>query len=137
MPSTRAASAALARGTMARLTSRARSEELGEHAAQRLHRPLERQLADEENPLERLARSRPQRAHDGGSDGQIEPAARLFTSAGREIDDDPALVDVDPDLRERALHAHTALANGGLGKTYELEERWPAQRFDLDANGCA
>ena len=137
-PSTSAASAALARGDDGALhAARPRAEELREHAAQRLHRALERQLADEEHALERLARRRAERAQRGRGDGEVEPAAGLLHVGRREVDDDAALADVDAHVRQRALHAHAALANGRLGEADELEERRTRAGLDLDANGVS
>ena len=65
------------------------------------------------------------------------PLPLFFTSAGREVDDDPALADVDAHDGERALDAHATLAHRGLGEADELEGGRPARRLDFDAYGVS
>ncbi len=108
-----------------------------ENTTQRLHRALERQFADEQNALERIARHRPHRPEDGRGNGQIESAPRFLQVRGREIDDDPALVDMNAHLRQGVLDANAALTDGRLGEPHQLEERRAAHRLHFDANGVS
>jgi hypothetical protein len=116
-------------------TSAACPQELGENSAQRLDGSPERQLAHEQDPLQGVARSRAEGAENGRGDGEVEPAARLLDVGGGEVDDDAALVDVHPDLREGTLDPYAALPNCRLGEADEFEERRPSHGGNFDANG--
>jgi hypothetical protein len=68
------------------------------------------------------------------SDSQVEAVSALFQIGRGQVDHDAAVAYIDPDLHEGAANTDTALANCGLGETYEIEVRNPSARFNLDTN---
>ena len=100
-----------------------------------LDAPVEGELPEEEDPLQRFERNAPKRGERGGGDREIEPAPRLAQIRRREVDDDPVLPEIDAELRKRALYADATLPNGGFGEADQLEGGDVALDIDLDANG--
>ena len=118
--------------------ARARAEELREDAAHRLHRSRRARA--------RRGRARPRAPRAGRTPSAPSVAAAMarsnplpvfLTSAGARLTTIAVLAEVDADLRERALHAHAALADGRLGEADELEGGDAALSLDLDADGVS
>ncbi len=112
-----------------------RAEQMRDDASERMERSVQRKLTKEQHVAQRIGRQMFEGDERCQRNREVECAPSLFHVRRREIDDEPILADVDPELSERALHAHTTLANGHLGQAYELERRDAPRGLNFDENG--
>ena len=108
---------------------------MSDHAAQRMQRAVERELAEEQRVAQRFGRKEAERHERCHGDREVERATALLHVSRRQIDDDAVFADVDAELRKRALHPHATLAHRDLGEADQLEAGNPARGLHLDTNG--
>ena len=113
----------------------ARAQRVRQRPRNRSQRPVEAQLPDQHEVVEPTRGPRELRADRGDRDGEVVRCALLAQIRGREVDRDARRRQIVAAVRERAAHAHPALAHRGLRQPDDVERRQAARDVHLDVDG--
>ena len=116
-------------------TIAARGDGDGQHAARRLNRSVERQLAEQNEVGDVASLDDAARREDAERDRQVERRARLSHVGRRQIDDDSVRRKVEPRVPDRRLHAVAALTHARVGQPDHRERRKTERHVDFDVHG--
>src|SRR5690606_9659298 len=106
----------------------------GQGAADGPESPVERQLADQQDTLERVRGKVTGGREDGRGDRDVEGASRLPEVGRGQVDGDRVLVEEHVERGESARDAHPRFAHHRLGEAHHLEEGRTARAADLHAD---
>lgn len=109
----------------------ARHRQASGHAAQRA---VERQLAEEQHPIERAHRDDLLRGEDPDGDREIERGAVLAHVGGREVDRHLARGQLPAGVGDRRAHAHAALLDRARAQPDEVVAGQAERDIDLGAD---
>ncbi len=125
--------AVVARDDRARDAASGRADEVSEQAAHGTNRAGERELADQDQALERAWRNFAERGERSDGNREIERGA-AFSQVGRsEVHGDAVLGHEDAEMAEGGADANAALANGAVGEPHQFEPSRAACAGDLNA----
>ncbi len=106
-----------------------------QHATCRVHRTVERELADDERVARRPARHDPAGRQHAEGNREVERRAGLSHVGGCEIHGDAFLWELEPRVADRGLHAIAALADGRVRQSDHHQRRQSEAQVDFDGNG--
>ena len=98
----------------------------------RPRRAVERQLADQRDPRQRLPLELAGGAQQRRGDRQVHPRPRLAQAGRGEVDDDPPQRELEAAVDQRRPHPLARLPHGGVGEADDREAGQAAVDVDLD-----
>ena len=105
-----------------------------EHAAHGLQRPVERQFAHKQRPLDRFGRDALHRREDPHGDRQVEACTLLAEIRRSQAHDGLAARHPLPDVVEGGTDPLFALLHGIVGQPHQVETQAAARDIDLDGH---
>ncbi len=116
-------------------TAAAQALDDGQHAADRAHRPVERELAERRYLLPAVAARLARRQQERECDGQVE-ARPLFAQVGRrQVDRDAPRRELEAAVDDRGADALATLLHGRVGQAHDREGGGRRHDVGLDLDG--
>jgi hypothetical protein len=105
-----------------------------EHAGHRTDRAVETELAEHPDAVEDAVGELARRRHETERDRELEPRAGLANPAGREVDGDPLLRELELRREQRGPDPFTRLADRGVRQSHDVIAGQTGRHVDLDGH---